>query len=107
MADTVVEVAFVQQRRGFSRKADRGESWSLNCLIRRRQIQRLFFLPGGELFDNLVEFGYFPESKARSTMRQILNAVSYCHAERVAHRDLKVGSAIRISDWLVGFVIQK
>lgn len=53
----------------------------------------IFFLVlflGGELFDHLVDFGYFPEEKARHAMRQILAAVAYCHAEKVAHRDLKV-----------------
>lgn len=45
---------------------------------------------GGELFDRLADFGYFPENKARHVMRQILAGIAYCHAEEVAHRDLKV-----------------
>lgn len=50
---------------------------------------RLLLL-GGELFDALVEVGYFSEDRARHSMRQILAAVAYCHAEKIAHRDLKV-----------------
>lgn len=55
------------------------------------------------MFDHLVDFGYFSEDKARHAMRQILAAVAYCHAENVAHRDLKVlvGRDQRRYQWVV------
>lgn len=45
---------------------------------------------GGELFDRLVDRGNFSEQMAASVMKQVLQAVAYCHSKKVAHRDLKV-----------------
>lgn len=44
---------------------------------------------GGELFDRIIKTGHFGERYAASIMKQILSAVSYCHANDVMHRDLK------------------
>jgi calcium-dependent protein kinase len=35
---------------------------------------------GGELFDEIIERGNFTEKDAASVIKQVLSAVSYCHA---------------------------
>ncbi|KAH0474396.1 MAG: hypothetical protein KVP17_001339 [Porospora cf. gigantea B] len=47
------------------------------------------YCQGGELFDRLVQEGNFGEETAAKIMKQIIQAVAYCHGKRVAHRDLK------------------
>ncbi|XP_044311838.1 calcium/calmodulin-dependent protein kinase type IV-like [Varanus komodoensis] len=44
---------------------------------------------GGELFDRIMEKGTYSEKDAVHVMKQILEAVSYLHANGVVHRDLK------------------
>jgi len=46
-------------------------------------------LSGGELFDMLLKEGQFNESKSAEIIKQTLEALSYCHANNLAHRDLK------------------
>ena len=43
---------------------------------------------GGELFDR-VKNGSFSELSAATLARQMLRALSYCHAHHIVHRDLK------------------
>merc|ERR1719421_1485189 len=45
---------------------------------------------GGEVYDRLRKRGQYTEQAAASTMRQMLLAVRYLHANHVAHRDLKL-----------------
>ena len=44
---------------------------------------------GGELFEKIVDNGYFTEEIAAKMFKQILSALSYCHSMNVIHRDLK------------------
>eukprot|EP01104_Vermistella_antarctica_P017521 TRINITY_DN6213_c0_g1_i1.p1 TRINITY_DN6213_c0_g1~~TRINITY_DN6213_c0_g1_i1.p1 ORF type:complete len:517 (-),score=183.77 TRINITY_DN6213_c0_g1_i1:30-1580(-) len=44
---------------------------------------------GGELFDKIVDKGFFPEEEARVVFRQLLGAIQYLHSNGIAHRDLK------------------
>jgi len=44
---------------------------------------------GSELFDRIVEKGYYSERNAMNIVSQILDAVAYLHSEHIAHRDLK------------------
>jgi serine/threonine protein kinase len=46
-------------------------------------------MPGGELFDRIIEKKTFSEKEARSCCRCVLSALEYMHQRRVAHRDLK------------------
>lgn len=58
------------------------------------QDQRYFYIvtelcTGGELFDKIMEEKLFDEQKAAETIRQVLQAVNYCHKNNIVHRDLK------------------
>uniref|UniRef100_A0A8C9GBW8 Calcium/calmodulin dependent protein kinase I n=1 Tax=Pavo cristatus TaxID=9049 RepID=A0A8C9GBW8_PAVCR len=44
---------------------------------------------GGELFDRIVEKGFYTERDASTLIRQILDAVRYLHDMGIVHRDLK------------------
>ena len=43
----------------------------------------------GELFDYLTEVVTLSEKRTRQIMRQLLEAVEYCHSMNIVHRDLK------------------
>lgn len=45
---------------------------------------------GSELFDRIVDRGYYSEKNAINIVKQILSAVAYLHGAGIAHRDLKV-----------------
>ena len=46
-------------------------------------------VPGGELFDNIVEEGAYTEQETKVVMRQLLSALHFLHEQRIVHRDLK------------------
>jgi len=50
------------------------------------------FVPGGELFEYIVEQGRVPEAKAKEFFHHIVNGVDYFHNKGIVHRDLKVRS---------------
>ncbi|KAK2148531.1 hypothetical protein LSH36_492g05008 [Paralvinella palmiformis] len=47
--------------------------------------------------DYIAKHGRMPEPEARKKFWQIIKAVDYCHSRHIVHRDLKVGSVIRIA----------
>eukprot|EP00826_Nyctotherus_ovalis_P055925 TRINITY_DN7481_c0_g1_i10.p1 TRINITY_DN7481_c0_g1~~TRINITY_DN7481_c0_g1_i10.p1 ORF type:complete len:412 (-),score=73.96 TRINITY_DN7481_c0_g1_i10:876-2111(-) len=47
------------------------------------------YIPGGELFDYIVEKGRLEETEACRYFRQIIGGIEYLHKLRIAHRDLK------------------
>ena len=47
------------------------------------------YIPGGDLFDLVIESGRLDEKTARKIFRQLFSAVLYCHDNMMVHRDLK------------------
>jgi serine/threonine protein kinase len=48
------------------------------------------YLEGGELKDYILSKGKLSEEEAKDFFTQLVDAVNYCHRERVIHRDLKL-----------------
>ena len=48
------------------------------------------FLQGGELLEYVTKKKKLDEEEARSFFRQIIDAIGYCHKEKLIHRDLKL-----------------
>ena len=46
-------------------------------------------MPGGELFDRIVDQGHYTEGQARLATCKLLSAMKYMHDKGIAHRDLK------------------
>jgi calcium-dependent protein kinase len=44
---------------------------------------------GGELFDYILEKRKFSEKTAAHFMKQLFQAIAYCHRKGIVHRDLK------------------
>ncbi|KAI3370002.1 hypothetical protein L3Q82_024809, partial [Scortum barcoo] len=53
------------------------------------EIAVLHRVSGGELFDRIVEKGFYTERDASQLIHQILDAVKYLHDMGIVHRDLK------------------
>ncbi|KAG7615971.1 putative CBL-interacting serine/threonine-protein kinase 4 CAMK-CAMKL-CHK1 family [Arabidopsis thaliana] len=47
------------------------------------------YAAGGELFTKLIRFGRLNESAARRYFQQLASALSFCHRDGIAHRDVK------------------
>jgi len=48
------------------------------------------FIPGGELYEALINLGPFSEEQTFYIFRQLVDAVSYLHKNGIAHRDIKL-----------------
>lgn len=66
------------------------------------------YVPGGELFDRIVEQDSYTEKEASGVIRQICRIVEYVHSKKIVHRDIKpenllcadrVGTQLRLCDF--------
>lgn len=55
------------------------------------------FAEGGELFDRIVELGYYTENMAKKTIKELLDAIEYLHSQDIIHRDLKPENLLLIN----------
>lgn len=53
-------------------------------------------LKGGELFDKLLEMGHFSENKCALIMKQLLQALAYCHEKKLVHRYFHLSEILNI-----------
>lgn len=58
----------------------------------------LELLTGGELFDRIVSKGSYSEAEAAHLVKDVTEAIQYCHSQSVVHRDLKPENLIYLSD---------
>ncbi|CAD8190681.1 unnamed protein product [Paramecium octaurelia] len=56
------------------------------------------YLRGGELFDRIQKAKNFSEADAARYMKQVMQAVCYCHSKNIVHRDLKPENIIFASE---------
>ncbi|XP_063996796.1 calcium/calmodulin-dependent protein kinase type IV [Pogoniulus pusillus] len=76
----------------------------------------LELVTGGELFDRIVEKGYYSERDAADAVKQILEAVAYLHGNGIVHRDLKPenllyatpapGAPLKIADFGLSKIVE-
>ncbi|KAL3729574.1 hypothetical protein ACJRO7_026666 [Eucalyptus globulus] len=52
------------------------------------------YAAGGELFERICNAKRFSEDEARYFFQQLISGVSYCHAMKICHRDLKLENTI-------------
>jgi len=50
----------------------------------------LQFMRGGELYARVESQGSLPEAEAKAIMAQLVDAIAFCHAQGICHRDLKL-----------------
>lgn len=48
---------------------------------------------GREVFDWILDQGYYSEKDTSNVIRQVLEAVAYLHSLKIVHRNLKVGGS--------------
>lgn len=56
------------------------------------------YYAGGELLNKIIQCKNFSEFIVSKIMRQLLSAVSYCHARHIIHRDLKLENLVLETD---------
>uniref|UniRef100_A0A8C9V3I4 non-specific serine/threonine protein kinase n=1 Tax=Scleropages formosus TaxID=113540 RepID=A0A8C9V3I4_SCLFO len=49
----------------------------------------LEFAPKGELYSELQRCGHFDEQRSATYMKELADALQYCHSKKVIHRDIK------------------
>lgn len=47
------------------------------------------YLPGGDLFKHLKQFGRFSEDMAKFFISEVISALEYLHENSIVYRDLK------------------
>lgn len=57
-----------------------------SLLSQSRSLDYCRLCTGGELFDKISEEQFFSEKDAANIMKQVLQAIYYCHSKNVVHR---------------------
>lgn len=55
------------------------------------------YLEGGELLGRVEEKGKLSETEAREYFKQIVDAMAYCHRNKLVHRDIKLENILLTS----------
>lgn len=58
---------------------------------------------GREVFDWILDQGYYSERDTSNVVRQVLEAVAYLHSLKIVHRNLKVRSRVVAQRWQPGW----
>lgn len=58
---------------------------------------------GREVFDWILDQGYYSERDTSNVMRQVLEAVAYLHSLNIVHRNLKVIALLTPSEKSAAF----
>lgn len=56
---------------------------------------------GREVFDWILDQGYYSERDTSNVVRQVLEAVAYLHSLKIVHRNLKVRPECQLAAGLV------
>lgn len=56
------------------------------------------YVPGGELFNHLVQNGLFSEDKVKKYMIQLFDIVEYLHDRDICHKDIKLENLLLTAD---------
>ncbi len=59
-----------------------------------RVLVMMDLVEGGELYDEVSQFGRLSEPYARFFFKQLVNGLEYCHSNGVYHRDLKLDNLL-------------
>ena len=62
------------------------------------------YVSGGELFDHLCEHGAYSEREAATLISELAGAIAICHAQGVAHADIKPENLLLTHDGHVKLV---
>lgn len=60
-----------------------------------------FRATGGDVFDWILDQGYYTEKDASNVIRQVLEALAYLHNLHIVHRNLKVRKEPGSLEWQV------
>ena len=55
------------------------------------------YLEGGELLEIIKEKGRLSEILAKNYFKQLVEAIGYCHREKLIHRDLKLENILLVT----------
>ena len=72
-----------------------------NCFLVKKTLQAYFimeYLEGGELLDYVQKHKTLPEEEAKNYFLQIVDAMEYCHGQKIIHRDLKLENQLKVSN---------
>lgn len=69
---------------------------AIQCFL--TQTCHLISATGREVFDWILDQGYYSERDTSNVMRQVLEAVAYLHSLKIVHRNLKVGLLLTPSE---------